>query len=306
MDDQQPQVGMHAPHRQPIPAGNIAREPGIPTPAEWAQAAERPAVADGGAGPHVPARAARDEAVVPEPAAAEPQDDFSDTDSIVYRKDDEPLTRFDLRHYDIIFRDGFRPWNNKRPAGLLSCQTITTRTAFVSTSRRNDYVPPAMSGKRRISISLSGQAARWHRPDRDTATQSFRRNAGGDLLEGNSPRVHQGVAIFEPASPGQPFRFVKTIRRSAWQKEIEEQGRTLYDGSWLGPGEAGLGAEANRRITRLMEQARRADRMGGIGDNVRRRGRCMIPFRPECRVGLSLEGTSRFGQGADAAQARSQ
>ncbi|WP_209441104.1 hypothetical protein, partial [Streptomyces violaceorubidus] len=33
------------------------------------------------------------------------------------------------------------------------------------------------------------------------------------------------------------------------------------------------------------------------------RGRCVITFRPECRAGPSLEGTPRFGQGADAVQA---
>ncbi|MFF4121869.1 helix-turn-helix domain-containing protein, partial [Streptomyces sp. NPDC001714] len=38
-----------------------------------------------------------------------------------------------------------------------------------------------------------------------------------------------------------------------------------------------------------------------LGDTPAFRGRCVIAFRPECRAGPSLEGTSRFGRGGRSA-----
>ncbi|WP_381798873.1 hypothetical protein [Streptomyces niveus] len=52
-----------------------------------------------------------------------------------YRKDLEPLVRWDPRDYEEVFKFGFRPHNDKRPSSFNYYQAEMTETALVSTSR---------------------------------------------------------------------------------------------------------------------------------------------------------------------------
>ncbi|MFD6431471.1 hypothetical protein [Streptomyces venezuelae] len=59
-----------------------------------------------------------------------------------YRKDNEPLYRWDGRTPDQILGKGFKPWNEKLPASLRHYQKLLQRTGFVSTTRSpGGYVP---------------------------------------------------------------------------------------------------------------------------------------------------------------------
>ncbi len=54
---------------------------------------------------------------------------------VVYRADLEPLYRWDARGAEIIFREGFRPWNDKLPSSLQYYQGEAPESALVSTTR---------------------------------------------------------------------------------------------------------------------------------------------------------------------------
>lgn len=59
-----------------------------------------------------------------------------------YRKDNEPLYRWDGRTPDQILGKGFKPWNEKLPASLRHYQKLLQRTGFVSATRSpGGYVP---------------------------------------------------------------------------------------------------------------------------------------------------------------------
>lgn len=52
-----------------------------------------------------------------------------------YRQDLQPLYRWDSRDYTVIFKEGFRPHNDKRPSSMQHYQAETIETALVSTTR---------------------------------------------------------------------------------------------------------------------------------------------------------------------------
>ncbi|WP_055569349.1 scabin-related ADP-ribosyltransferase [Streptomyces atriruber] len=65
-----------------------------------------------------------------------------DVPPLRYRKDNEPLYRWDGRTPDQIMGKGFKPWNEKLPASLRHYQKLLQRTGFVSTTRSpGGYVP---------------------------------------------------------------------------------------------------------------------------------------------------------------------
>ncbi|MFF1379100.1 hypothetical protein [Streptomyces sp. NPDC058308] len=65
-----------------------------------------------------------------------------DVPPLRYRKDTEPLYRWDGRTPDQIIGKGFKPWNEKLPASLRHYQKLLQRTGFVSTTRSpGGYVP---------------------------------------------------------------------------------------------------------------------------------------------------------------------
>ncbi|GGM03595.1 hypothetical protein GCM10010129_53810 [Streptomyces fumigatiscleroticus] len=59
-----------------------------------------------------------------------------------YRKDREPLYRYDTRPPEVILREGFKPWNDKMPRSLRLYQKTLDRTALVSTSRSHGGYTP--------------------------------------------------------------------------------------------------------------------------------------------------------------------
>ncbi|WP_371934852.1 hypothetical protein [Streptomyces sp. KL118A] len=65
-----------------------------------------------------------------------------DAPELRYRKDSQPLYRWDGRTPDQILGKGFTPWNEKIPASLRHYQKLLQRTGFVSTTRSpGGYVP---------------------------------------------------------------------------------------------------------------------------------------------------------------------
>ncbi|MFE7119583.1 hypothetical protein ACFU99_29615, partial [Streptomyces sp. NPDC057654] len=79
---------------------------------------------------------------------------------VVYRVDVEPLFRWDSRPPEVIFGEGFRPHNDKRPVSLRFYQVDHIETALVSTSR--DGVFGEEEGALPAWAVQNGVAYRYH------------------------------------------------------------------------------------------------------------------------------------------------
>ncbi|MFE4690657.1 hypothetical protein ACFRH6_11430 [Streptomyces sp. NPDC056749] len=164
-----------------------------------------------------------------------------------YRQDREPLYRYDTRHHDTIFNEGFRPWNNKAVRSLAHYQAWLQRSAMVSTTRHHGTYAPKWAEASDGTANLYVINA----PGGIDMVDSLRTRAYGGLQEvvfwkGIRPVYIDRVEVVQ-IIPGQGApRIIKILTRNEWRKEIEEGGgRTLADGSWRGPGGLTLTVEAN-------------------------------------------------------------
>ncbi|MFD8723555.1 hypothetical protein ACFV2H_37720 [Streptomyces sp. NPDC059629] len=173
-----------------------------------------------------------------------------------YRQDEEPLYRYDTRHYDTIFNEGFRPWNGKAVRSLAHYQAYRQRTAMVSTSRSHgDYVPPwamAPDGTANLYVIKA--------PGGIDMIDSLRRRALYTMHEvvfwkGVRPTFVDRVEIVQQIPGQNARRVVRIITRDDWMRELEGGGRTLQDGSWRGPGGMTLTAEVNRLASSLWQKS---------------------------------------------------
>ncbi|MEU0950581.1 hypothetical protein ABZ379_49430 [Streptomyces canus] len=173
-----------------------------------------------------------------------------------YRKDNEPLYRYDSRHHDVIFNEGFRPWNGKAPRSLAHYQLHLQRTALVSASRNGgSYVPSWAIGQDGTTNLYVIQA-----PGGIDMIATLKRRAGLEMQEvafwkGIRPEFIDRVEVrAQPPGAAHP-QLVKVISRRAWLQDLEHQGRTLQDGSWRGPGGLTLTVEENQEATDLWRNA---------------------------------------------------
>ncbi|MFJ5220694.1 hypothetical protein ACIP98_39225 [Streptomyces sp. NPDC088354] len=180
--------------------------------------------------------------------------------TLFFRKDNEPLFRYDTRHFDTIFNEGFRPWNNKAPRSLLHYQSHLQRTAMVSASRSaGTFLPP-------WAVAPDGTANLYviKAPGGVDMVASLRRRAWWMMYEvafwkGIRPEFIDRVEIVRKVPGQKKPQVVRVITRRDWEKEFEHQGKTLQDGSWRGPNGLKLTAEANELASDLRESAYRLE-----------------------------------------------
>ncbi|MEU0950657.1 hypothetical protein ABZ379_49840, partial [Streptomyces canus] len=171
--------------------------------------------------------------------------------TLQYRADNESLYRYDTRHHDVIFNEGFRPWNGKAPRSLAHYQKHVPRTAVVSASRNpGDYLPY-------WAVARDGLANLYviHAPGGIDMIATLKRRAGLEMQEvafwkGIRPEFIDRVEVVRKTSDSEA-QVIKVINRDSWLKELERKGRTLADGSWRGPGGLTLDATTNQMATRL-------------------------------------------------------
>ncbi|MFB7293910.1 scabin-related ADP-ribosyltransferase [Actinacidiphila glaucinigra] len=169
-----------------------------------------------------------------------------------YRTDTEPLYRYDTRHYDTIFNEGFHPWNGKRVRSLAHYQSYVQRTAMVSASRSGgEYLPE-------WAAAADGTAYLYviHAPGGIDMVESLQRRARYPMQEvvfwkGIRPEFIDRVELVRKP-PNQRYpEVLRVISRGDWENEFETGGRTLQDGSWRGPSGLKLTVDANRLASDL-------------------------------------------------------
>ncbi|MCZ1007826.1 toxin glutamine deamidase domain-containing protein [Streptomyces lydicus] len=122
---------------------------------------------------------------------------------IAYRFDLEPLFRWDSRSWEVIFVEGFRPHNGKRPVSLRFYQAEHIDTALVSTTRDGTF---AEEGARPEWAMKDGRTYRYtiNAPGGYDFLGSLPRYAYANQQEvafwkGVRPEFISGVAVFDDA-----------------------------------------------------------------------------------------------------------
>ncbi|MFE6904641.1 hypothetical protein ACFVFJ_49190 [Streptomyces sp. NPDC057717] len=140
-----------------------------------------------------------------------------------YRKDNEDLYRYDIRPYETIFLEGFRPWNNKAPRSLRHYQRFHQQTAFISTTRAEKM--PTIQ--------------RQMLPDGTTHRYVIKAPGGIDFvatLKNAAFPAQQEVVFWKGIRPefidrvevvNQEGRTLKVVTRRDWEETVDKEARRL-------------------------------------------------------------------------------